>query len=248
MIKRFCIVFMIVCLILVNTNLVFASTESNDLTTGVPESILKKADSKVIRHEIPEIKAWETDAEGNTIEIVPKNMKLISNETINLFSPPNDGYIYKFTKYVSQNATKNWYYENLGTFRFSNRTQTPVNNVNYTQERQRQSQWSVSGNISGSTAVKVKFLAEIKVQLGVEGSYSRTWQKNFTYGASYTVPPMTTYYLTNYQVGLNSNGYLVYDKWHPEGYIVGTYTESCGGTAVSTSDVHIELTDQEPIR
>lgn len=246
--KKLSMVLMIVCLILVNMTLVFASSESKNISTGIPKSVLIKADSKVIRDEIPEIKAWETDLEGNTIEVTPKNMNLSSKDENIVFRPPNDGYVYLFSSYVSNTAKRNWYYENLGTFRFSNKTKEPITNVKYEQTSNRTSHWGVSSNISGEGKIGISFLGEVNVKLGAEADYSRSWTKGNIYGANFTVPKQTVYYLTNYQVGLNSNGTLLYNKYHPSGGSAGVYTESAGGTAVSKSDVSIEVTDTQPIK
>lgn len=248
--KKFSTVLMVILLISLSTTSVFANTESANMTTGIPKSVLEKADSKVTsnKDEIPEIKAWETDLSGNTIEVTPKSMQLNSKDPVSVFAPPKDGYVYLFNSYISSSAKKNWYYENLGTFRFSNQTSTPIKNVKYEQTISKTSKWSVSSNISGEAKIGNSFLGQIKAKLGAEGAYSRSWTKGNTYGASYTVPARTIYYLTNYQVGLNSNGKLLYNKYHPSGGSAGVYTESAGGTAVSKSDISIEVTASEPIR
>ena len=108
--------------------------------------------------------------------------------------------------------------------------------------------WSVSASISGTSTIGNKFLAAVEVKVGAGVGREKMWNSGTTHGINYKVPAKTIYYLTNYQVGYNGGGYLLYNKYHPSGASAGVYTESAGGTAVSKNDVNIELTASEPIK
>lgn len=56
-----------------------------------------------------------------------------------------------------------------------------------------------------------------------------------------------TAFITNYQVGVNSRGALIYDKRTPSGAKCGEYKEITGGTVLNNTDLSIEITDLEPM-
>lgn len=103
--------------------------------------------------------------------------------------------------------------------------------------------WSVGANISGEAKIGNSFLGGITTKLGGSYNKSKTWTAGKKYGGTYTVKPNTTVILTNYQVGGYSSGILTWSKYHSLGANVGMYSETANGTAVSTSDVNIELSN-----
>ncbi|GJM80385.1 hypothetical protein HMSSN139_28810 [Paenibacillus sp. HMSSN-139] len=207
----------------------------------IPSEIQKLADSKVSKKlPIPEVKAWETDLNGNTKEVVPLSQRM------NLMSPPTgDGFTYLFDGYVPSSVVRDWHYQNLGIYRYVNATGAEAS-IQYEQQETKYGKWNVSANISGKTEFKVPFLTKLEVTIGGSWGMERGWQKNVKYGAIQKVNPNTTVYLTNYQVAANASGKLQWKKYSPSGTLVGVYTESAGGYAVSLSDVNIETTLSQP--
>ncbi|MCP3772017.1 hypothetical protein NLX71_01610 [Paenibacillus sp. MZ04-78.2] len=207
----------------------------------IPRKIQELADSKVSpKQPIPELRAWETDLNGNTTEVVPLSQR------VQTLSPPSDGFVYVFSTYNPNYVTKDWRYQNLGTFRYQNSTSAPAT-IQYEQTYTTAGKWNVGVNISGKSEIKAAFLAKLEVAVGGSWGYERQWTSGTKYGANQTVNPNTTIYLTNYQVGANTSGLLVWKKYSPSGTsLLGTYTETAGGYAVSMSDLNIEVTGTQP--
>lgn len=226
-------------LLSVNVSSVSASTVDN-----IPSNVIEKADEKVnsSKYLINEIEAWEIDLNGNETKVIPKN--LYSN--ISTRAVPNDGFIYEFDHYDPDECSTNWHYKVAGVYRAANYSSSSTLNAAYTQSSTTTTQWNVSGNISAQAKIGTSFLGEITATAGVSVGRSKTWSSGTTYGASFTVAPRTVNYLTNYQVGVNSGGYLYWRKYSPTGIsIMGWYKESANGTAIDLSRINIELTDSE---
>ena len=245
-------IFSVLALTTILTLSSFGSFAANASKTdnGIPDYVLQLVNQKVEdnKYVIPEAVGYESDVNGNLTKVTPLSQREFSEDSISTMSVPNDGYIYIFNDYIATSASTNWYYRSVGTFRFSNQTSTPVSNVKYEQYSSTTVKWSVSGSISGTATIGTKFLAAVEVKAGVSVGAEKTWNSGTSYGATYTVPAKTIYYLTNYQVGVNAGGQLLYNKYYPNGSSAGVYTESAGGTAISSNDVNIELTASEPIR
>ncbi|MEK4472704.1 hypothetical protein NSQ91_05770 [Paenibacillus sp. FSL R7-0048] len=207
----------------------------------VPSKIQELADSKVsTKLPTPEVRAWETDLNGNTKEVIPLSQRA------NLKSPPtNDGYSYVFDQYVPTKVERDWHYKNLGIFRYQNGTGGTAS-IQYEQQNTTSGKWNVSTNISGKTEFQVPFLTKLEVQVGGSWGMERGWIKNVKYGTNQQVLKDTTVYLTNYQVAANASGSLQWKKYSSTGTMVGVYNESAGGYAVSMSDTNIEVTLTEP--
>ncbi|MGP3788441.1 hypothetical protein [Paenibacillus sp. 1A_MP2] len=204
---------------------------------GIPADIQKKIDENISQSEfkIPENRAWETDMNGNTVEVTPLSKR------IQTMAPPNDGYIYSFEKYDPNSVAKNWRYQNMGTFRVAN-TSPGNTTATYTQQSTNTATWNVTSSIKNSAQLKVGFLAGTSLEMGIQLSDAKTYSSGKTYGVSKTIPGNTTIYMTNYAVGVNTAGNLVYKKYAPGGTSqVGIYTEQVGGTVVSIPDVNIEI-------
>ncbi|PZD96547.1 hypothetical protein DNH61_07020 [Paenibacillus sambharensis] len=230
---------------------VFALTTFSAYASEIPSHVQDMADSKVSQKQpIPEIRAWETDMNGNKREVVPLSKRSqLSQKGVSIMAPPSgDGYTYSFDSYQPNITTRDWRYKNLGTFRYVNGLST-VATIQYEQQNSTTGTWSVGANISGSTTIKAAFLGKISVEIGGSWDTSREWTKGTKYGASQPIPAKTTAYLTNYQVAANSKGVLVWKKYAPGGTSqVGQYTETAGGYAVSKSDINVEVTSTEPVR
>ncbi|MCM3270343.1 hypothetical protein ACJ7K1_04430 [Paenibacillus elgii] len=202
----------------------------------IPSEVQELADSKVSQKQpIPEIRAWETDLNGNITEVVPLSKR------ISTMGPPSDGYTYSFESYNPNYVTKDWRYQNLGTFRYQNSTSGDAS-IQYEQTYTTSGKWNVGVNISGSADIKAAFFAKLTVNLGGSWGYERQWTSGTKYGANQTVKPYTTVFLTNYQVAANSSGILTWRKYASSGSQVGVYQETAGGYAVSMNDVNIEVT------
>lgn len=206
--------------------------------TSIPTKIQKKVEQNIeeSKNELKEIKAWETDVNGNLIEVTPKS------DTFKTRMPPSNGYRYLFNKYYSSTNNKNYRFSQVGTYRISNGTSSAIS-ATYTQQSDVQTSWNVSSNVSAEATIGNSFIGEIKAKVGGSVDRTKTWKTGTTISTSYTVPSKTVVYLTNYQVGVYSSGTLTWSKYDAaSGANVGTYTETANGTAVSTSDVNIELT------
>lgn len=208
---------------------------------NIPPHVKEKADLKVEenRDTIPNGNARFVDLEGNETEV-------LSIATKSLLRLPDDGFSYYYDSY--QHTTpgyKNWYYENLGTFRATNSTDSEMQ-ISYKQSNSTTSYWSVSGEISGTAKLKVKFIGEVETSLKIAGSTSKSYYAGTEYGSSYPVPAKTAYYLTNYAVGGYGAGEAKYEVRSPSGTLLGYHYEPVGGTILSKNDVHIALTDTEP--
>jgi hypothetical protein len=227
--------------------LVFSMTMPTAFASDIPSSVQSAADAKVSQNEsIPELRAWETDLNGNIKEVVPLSLRTKSGITI--MSPPsNDGMTYVFSGYQkSATPTRDWHYKNLGIFRYVNGLNTKAN-ITYEQTASNQGSWSVGLNISADAKARLAFFGEIEYSIGGKWDMSRSWTKGTKYGATQEIPPKTTAYLTNYQVAANSNGLLVWNRYTANGGSLGTYSETAGGYAISMSDVNIEVTSTEPV-
>ncbi|MDP9750676.1 hypothetical protein [Thermoanaerobacter pentosaceus] len=246
--KIILLLMILVFTLFINAYFVYANDLSNGNDNTIPDSVLEKVKSKVEKSQfkLPEIRAWEIDKDGSKREVIPKSIKN-NNNLISTMGVPNDGYIYVFDHYDPNYASKNWHYASAGTYRLANYTNTPINGT-YKQLNTKQIYWNVSANVSGETTVGNGFLAGIKLKTGVEVDRSQTWYAGKEYGVAFTVPPRTVYYLTNYQVGINSSGLLYWKKYSPSGTSwLGWYTETAGGTVIDKDDINIEVTDSEPM-
>lgn len=221
------------------TSTIFVKAQAQEIPSqNIPKVILDEIEQKVEnnKNEIEEIKAWETDLNGNIKEVEP------ISHTFNSKKPPSDGYRYVFNAYFPGSARKNWNYKNLGSFRVRN-TSSSVAKASYEQQSTTTSNWNVGANISAEATIGNSFLGGVTTKLGGSFGKSRTWTAGKKYGIAYDVKPNTTVLLTNYQVGGYSTGTLTWNKYHSSGANVGMYSETANGTAVSTSDVNIELTN-----
>lgn len=217
-----------------------ALAAKNENPQGIPQRILDLAESKVEETKLPEVKAWETDTNGNVKEVVPLS------ERMSTYTPPNDGYKYSFDTYVHSSGKKNWHYRNAGTFRVNNALSNAAT-MKYIQQSTATTKWSVSGSISGSATIGNTWIGAVEVELGGTVGRDKTDSEGKTYQVDAKVPAKSVAYLTNYHVGAASNGTLRYKKYSSGGSQVGIYTENAGGTGISKSDVNVELTAVEPL-
>lgn len=212
------------------------------LADNIPLSVQEKADLKVEEHRntIPNDNARFIDLKGTETETISLAEK-------SLLKLPNDGFSYYYDSYQHTTpSSKNWYYENLGTFRATNATSSTLS-ITYRQSETTTSEWSVSGEISGTAQLKAKFIGAIETSLKISGGHSKTYYSGTEYGSSFDVPGKRIYYLTNYSVGGYGAGEAKYRVYSSIGGFLGYHYEPVGGTILSVNDVHIELTEQEPL-
>ncbi|EJW15163.1 hypothetical protein M5X00_10515 [Paenibacillus alvei] len=221
---------------LLSSQMVFAQASDSD----IPEDVLEKAKAKESHYQAPEPKAWEIDMDGNRTEVVPLSQRVTT------MAPPNDGYKYAFDRYDASRNSKDWNYKSTGTIRVNNALSTSAT-LSYTQQTTTETTWNVSSAISAKAEVKAGFLAGIEASTSVQVDSTRKWIKGTSYGVGVTVAPKTTAYLTNYAVGVNSNGKLIYKKYASSGSQIGIYEEAIGGTVVSLDDANVELTSTSPM-
>lgn len=219
---------------------------------AIPQEVIDKANEKVemSENEVEEVKAWEEDLNGNIKEVAPLSERNNDDKSgeISLFAVPKDGYKYTFDKYEKKSPKKNWYLKNMGTFRLANKVKTVLKGQ-YVQEETVISNWKVSTNLSVKGKIGSSFLGGIEATLGGSFDYSKTATKGKKYGVEQKVPPKTIHYLTAYSVGGYDNGRLKYKKYSPSGSsLVGYYYENASGTAVSKTDLNIEVTDTDIIK
>ncbi|MGG6309201.1 hypothetical protein [Paenibacillus macerans] len=220
-------------------------TASNGIVSAqdsIPSTVQELADSKISKKiPIPEVRAWETDLNGNTKEVVPLSQRVTP------FGPPtSDGFTYTFNTYLpNAQPVYDWHYDKMGIYRYVNGTNAEAS-IQYEQQDTKSGKWNVSTNLTVSGEFKVPFFTKMSAQIGGSWGMERGWTKGIKYGATQKVNPQTTVYLTNYQVAANSNGKLQWKKYSPSGTQVGVYEETAGGYAVSLSDINIETTLTAP--
>lgn len=205
---------------------------------AISESVQKQIDEQELASQfpIPELKAWETDMDGNKIEVTP-----LSERTH--LRVPNDQFVYVFDHYDPNYTQINYSYKQAGTFLAENDSSSAIT-VTYKQQNSTTKEWTVGGNISGSASVKAGFLGKIEVEMGFNVINVRSWAKGVEYGVEQVIQPYTAKTLINWQVGVDTNGGLVYKKLDSASYSqVGWYTESAGGTVVSMDHVRIQVVD-----
>ncbi|MEN1987697.1 hypothetical protein [Paenibacillus hubeiensis] len=204
----------------------------------IPAEIQQKIDENIRQNEfkIPEHRAWETDMNGNTVEVIP-----LSERVQTMAPPTGDGYIYSFDRYDPDSVSKNWRYQNMGTFRVANNSAGETK-AKYEQQSSSTATWNVTASIKNTASLRAGFLAGTELEVGIQLAAEKNYTAGKTYGVEKTIPAYTTMYLTNYAVGVNTAGKLIYKKYAPGGTSqVGVYTEQVGGTVVSVPDVNIEI-------
>ena len=230
-----------------------SSFAANNVNNNIPKDVLQKIEQKLKENEAKEIKveAWEEDFKGNKIKVTPlserKDFKKNTSGVV-ASAVPSDGYNYVPDIYVVNNPSRNWNYKQAGVFRANNASSTAVmKDVTYIQQSSVENFWNVNVSISGSGTFGNSFLGQIAYSVGGAYDKSRKYTTGTTYSTSFDVQPRTTAYLTNWTVGMYDKGTLRYKKYTTSGTLVGYYSESGGGTAVSQSDVNLELTDTDPM-
>lgn len=221
---------------LLSSQMVFAQASDS----VIPEDVLEKAKAKESHYQVPELKAWEIDMDGNRKEVVPLS------ERVTTLAPPNDGYKYAFDRYDASRNSKDWTYKSTGTIRVNNALDKPAT-LSYTQQTTTETKWNVSSSISAKTELSLGFLAGVEASTSLQVDSTKTWTKGTTYGVGIEVSAKTTAYLTNYAVGINSNGKFIYKKYASSGSQVGIYEETAGGTVISKDDANVELTSTAPM-
>lgn len=224
---------------ILGTSNVFAQTNEGN---NIPKSVLDKVNQKVEESytPLPEVKAWEVDLNGNKTEVEPMSKRNSAKYV------PSDGYIYVFDHYNLNSCAKDWHYQTAGTCRIANKTGTDASGT-YKQSSSKTTKASVSGSITAKGEIKAGFMGEIEASIGVTGAWERTWVAGQEYGITYTIPARSTVFLTNYQVGIDANGEIVYKKISNQSGLVGYYYETAGGTVLDKDDINIEISDTQPI-
>jgi len=206
----------------------------------LPQHIKEKIDTKLKSNQIKtnpnehvKKEAYEVDLNGN------KTSVLTLEQRDQLLRVPNDGYSYVFDLYDSSYTDYAWEYKHVETVRYGNSRSYPISG-SYTQQNSVTKEGYVEGNASVSAKVNA-FVGEVETTLGITAGFSRTYSKGSTYGVSFNVPANDEVYVTNYAVGVNSNGSWRYKRYSWGGTFIGYYYESAGGTVISKVHNNIEV-------
>lgn len=215
---------------------------------SIPLEVIEKAYSKVHRTLLPEVKVYEKN-ENNEWLLVPNESDLgIDNSEIVLKKhDPEKGFTYTFNRYEPDYVKRDWHYDVVSVYRCENGTSKNIK-AKYVLESSRTTTASVSASISATAEIKAAFLAKLEATIGFSGGYEKTWNEGWSASVEATVEPNTIAYITNYQVGVNASGAIVYDKRTPEGQVCGIRRETAGGTVISKSDINIEVTSKTPTK
>lgn len=231
-----------------------SSFAANNENNNIPQDVLEKIQQKVQENSAEEIvvEAWEEDLNGNKIKVTPlserKEFSKKKSGEIGMYAVPKDGYNYVPDMYLVNNPSRNWHYKSAGVFRVNNTSYSiPMNDVTYVQQSEVENHWNVGATISGSGTFGTSFLGQIAYSVGGSYDKSRTYTTGTTFSTKIDVGPRTIAYLANYTVGMYDKGTLRYKKYSTSGTLVGYYSETGGGTAVSKSDVNLELSDTDPL-
>lgn len=231
-----------------------SSFAANNENNNIPQDVLDKIQQKVQENaaEEIEVEAWEEDLNGNKVKVTPLSERKEFNEKksgeIEMYAVPNDGYNYVADMYLVNNPSRNWRYKSAGVFRINNTSYSiPMYDVTYVQQSAVENFWSVGATISGSGTFGNSFLGQIAYSVGGSYDKSRKYTTGTTFSTKIDVDPRTIAYLANYTVGMYDKGTLRYKKYTTSGSLVGYYSESGGGTAVSKSDINLELSDTDPM-
>lgn len=149
---------------------------------------------------------------------------------------PNDGFRYIFNRYSSSSNTRVSKFKELGRVQYENQSSAPVT-LQYTQKNTTTATWTVGANISAETTIKAPFLAEVQAKVGGSISDSNTVSSSTTILTSTTVPARTNTRIIRYQGGVTTGGTLYWDKRSQAGSLIGTYSESAGGTVVDKNAI-----------
>ncbi|WP_113671774.1 hypothetical protein [Vallitalea guaymasensis] len=216
--------------------------------TIIPDYVLKKVEAEIEKNkqEIPKLRAWEEDSEGNIKEVTPLSKRNNNKAFMYSYFPNEDEYAYIYDTYIAYNPNKNWKYKSAGTCKVTNEYDKPVK-ASYTQSASSLTTWEVSGSISAKGEIGVDFLAKLELELGGSYSRSKAYSKGWSYSLSATVDPWEVAYITNYVVGGYTGGQIKYHKVHKQLGTVTSYYENAGGTAVSKNDTNVVITASQPI-
>lgn len=213
------------------SGLVMEVVEYDDLPKHIQDKINDRVNNDKFNENL-ENYDYKIDLNRNVNEV----LTLAEREKLKV---PNDGFVYSFDGYKAQRISKNWNYKTVETVRFSNNSSFPIVG-SYRQQNPVTISGYVEGQASGSDKVNA-FLREVEASLGVTAGLSRTWFKGSTNVISFTVPANSAVYVTNYAVGINSNGSWRYRKYTNAGSWLGYYYEPAGGDVISHTDTNIEL-------
>lgn len=228
---------------------------SSDLSNNnVPQEVMNKINAEVKLNENKPIKveAWEEDLNGVKVKVKPlsersKGFNQNNSTLIGTYGVPADGYTYVPEGYFVSNPSPNYKYKVAGVMRMENKSSTlTLKDVTYTQQSTVENFWNVGLSISGNATFKTSFLGKLAVTMGGTYDKSKKYSTGTTYSTKVDIPPKTIAYLTNYTVGMYDKGTVRWKKYTKSGTLVGYYSESAGGTAVSKSSINIVLSDTDP--
>ena len=207
---------------------------------SIPEKVVKKAYSKIYKDPIPTTRAYEKKInKWVEVPVLFKNTKLRS-------VPTGGRYSYTFSHYDPHYVKRNWHFDVVSIYRVYNNSGLNIN-TKYILEQNVIKKANVSIEISGKAKIKAAFLGAVEAKAGFKGTFEKKWSKGWSADISTKIPPHHVAYITNYQVGVNSKGALVYDKRTPTGAKCGEYKEETGGTVLSDTDINIEVTEMDPM-
>lgn len=231
-----------VCTSAIGSPSVFAASEdeSTEVTvnyvTEQEAMELKEQSDQIGYDEDYDVSAFETDLNGNTIEVDP-----IGNVSLQR-TPPKDGFTYVPSNYTQSSGSVNNRFKSLGSFTLNNSSSTAIN-ATYTQQDTITANWSVNSSISGSATFKAKFIGQVEAKVASGASYSKTVSKGQKYTAGGTVGPKKSINMYAYQKGGKSSGKLYWNKYSSSGSMLGVYSETTSGGTAPVSGVTIDVTN-----
>ncbi|TCT17558.1 hypothetical protein EDD68_1286 [Melghiribacillus thermohalophilus] len=232
---------------------VSAEEDSSISNNDIPEYVLEKVREKVeeVTYEPKKTGTYKVLPNGEEVKVpdIPDHLKIMKRDdgSFSTQSVPDDGYVYVYDHYDWDATQKDWYFESTGTIRYTNNLNTTAE-VYYEQQTTKEVDWDVGVDIGGSTSIGNDFLGSIEVNANLSVNRSKNFLEGRKYGAKVSIPGNTVAYITNYAVGANTDGAIVYRKYSPSGTSwLGMYKDYQGGTAVIETDAHVEITDSEPI-
>jgi hypothetical protein len=179
-----------------------------------------------------EIKAWETDFNGNVKVVKPINKALNDDDKPSLCTP-SDGYIYQYDHYdlnYTKTDKKHFYVSSVS---IENRTGSSVT-LKYVQQQSKTTKWDISVNLEGETSAGNEFLAKIKVKAGIDVTKESVSYASTTVEFTATVRSQYEGIIEKYKGGINGSGAMAYRKYSPSGTSwIGMYYETAGGWAVT---------------
>lgn len=175
-----------------------------------------------------------------TEEEFENNKYVNKDSSLEMFSVPNDEYvyIYKDLRIVDNYDIKN--FKVLGKNFVKNQLNTPIKAI-YEQNNTTTVNWEVASEISTKTEIGNDFLGKLSTTAGVNLSSSSTIQAGKKFGVEYSCEPGYTTYLTAIMSGVNGVAEITYHKVDKIRGKVGTFTERVSGKALNSNAIGVDI-------